>query len=117
MHHLNSAFTAEAVVLSKVLQYAPKSGKLLILSDSLSVISAFAGVDQKSPKVILFLHEAIAHTSLHLESTEVIWVPGHNGIQCNELADRHACHLKNPAETNRLISSEDIIVYRRKRFK
>lgn len=117
LNHLNSIFTAEALALWKALQYTPSCGKLLLLSDSLSVISALAAVDHKSPKVVLFLHAAIVKASSYLEAIEVIWVPGHSGIHCNEMADDLARHLKNRAGTFKLISPEDIISCLRKQYK
>lgn len=91
--------------------------RLLLPSDNLSMTSAFAAVDHKSQKVILFLLETEAQTSSPLEATEVIWMPRPSGIQCDELAGIFADHLKNTEGTIWLISHEDIIAYLKKQYK
>lgn len=64
LHCLISIYRTEALALWKALQYAPSSGKLLLLSNRLSIIQVLAAVDHKSPKVILYLHATLAQTIL-----------------------------------------------------
>ena len=115
VHNINSVFTAEALAICLALdELVSHSIPLLILTDSLSVITALVHLSLSSPKVIIWLFNKLQSTNHLVPSIKIVWVPGHRGIPLNEKADYLA---KNVSELDTLIdwiSPEDIIFQNKK---
>lgn len=89
-----SIFAAEALAISEALNIFRSSGltKLIIFSDSRSVLSALLGIDllgRNNPHIIRLKDELRAMENEGSE-VSVIWIPAHKGIVGNETADFYA---------------------------
>ena len=110
---MNSVFTSEALAIISALDSAPAQGKLIVFSDSRSVISSLQNVTFRSPKVILTLHSTLQRVANRLSGIRIIWVPGHVGIYANEMADAMARHLISPRAPTPWLAPEDICFHLR----
>lgn len=88
-----SVFTSEAMAILKALEYVEK-GKLrktVILSDSLSAISAIRNKKSKNSLIqdIILKYNEITTKDNNTDIT-ISWIPSHVGIEANEKVDRLA---------------------------
>ena len=103
LHESASIFTAElyAIKLALISLKTSHGVTCAVYSDSRSAIQAIAG--QSSSKLVLDIEELIAELSTKRIKVTFCWVPGHAGIQGNELADKAA----KLAVGQRFISTQD----------
>jgi len=87
----NSIFTAEAFAILKACQFASKNaGKSVICTDSLSSLSAIRNWNHNDPTT-----QEVRHIlSSHPKKITLLWVPSHQGIHGNELADKAAQEMR-----------------------
>jgi ribonuclease HI len=85
-------FTLEALAISRAIKFAQNNcltdGKVLILSDSLSVLEALKKLDYGFNEN--YVINEIRKNYVKLQTTieiELMWVPSHCGIKGNEMAD------------------------------
>jgi len=93
-YKLSSDYTsceAEAVAILRALDYAlaENFNDYIILSDSLSTISCIQNINTASDVVNSILCLIHAH-QLKGNLMHLIWIPGHNAIEGNDIADRLA---------------------------
>ena len=87
----SSVFTAEAKAVDLALDFISTcnaNNKLIIFSDSLSVLKAMNHTSSKNPQIQKLLekcHELLANKEIVL-----CWIPSHIGIQGNEMVDQQA---------------------------
>jgi len=87
-----SIFTAESSAISKALILAEKTrkNKILILSDSLSVLTSLCNFYCADPRVVDILDGVNRLFFSKNKQVSFLWIPSHVGIQGNEAADRLA---------------------------
>ncbi|GFX39195.1 RNase H domain-containing protein [Trichonephila clavipes] len=86
--HYNSIFSAETLAICQALDDLVESNvNLLVLSDSLSVLSALQNFSIKSNKVTHRLANKIYMLSNYVNQLILLWTPGHSKIVWNEQAD------------------------------
>ena len=102
-----SILQAELAVINIALEFAKECNILtaLIITDSKSAVSA---IDTPTPKDNIALIQNIHTTASRLTTTpEILWVPGHVGIQGNERADISAkAALNRPSIDIRIHTSQ-----------
>ena len=103
LHESASIFTAElyAIKLALISLKTSQGVTCAVYSDSRSAIQAIKG--QSSSKLVLDIEELVALLSAKKIKITFCWVPGHAGIQGNELADKVA----KLAVGQRFISTQD----------
>ncbi|XP_055928133.1 uncharacterized protein LOC129959340 [Argiope bruennichi] len=105
-HNINSNFTAEALAICQALDYLSVPEKhLLLLTDSLSVLTALQKFSYKSPSII---HKIVEKSQINQHIT-FLWIPGHSTILWNEKADLIAKSVTEISPCIEWIASEDII--------
>ncbi|GFU84340.1 RNase H domain-containing protein [Trichonephila clavipes] len=88
INHYNSIFSAETMAICQALDDLVESNvNLLVLSDSVSVLSALQNFSIKSHKVIHRLANKIFMLSNYVNQLILLWTPGHSTIVWNEQAD------------------------------
>ncbi|GBN67555.1 hypothetical protein AVEN_267495-1 [Araneus ventricosus] len=108
LQHINSIFSAEALVLCQALDELPNGeDNLLLLTDNLSVLQANLSI--KSHKVILRLAAKIATREKFHENIDLLWTPGHAGMKWNEKADTLARRVSESDLNIQWVTAEDII--------
>ena len=85
VHNINSVLTAETIsiyiVLDELVSYSIPP---LILTDSLSVITALVHLLLSSPKVIIWIFNKLQRAVDVVLSIKIAWVSGHRGVPLNE---------------------------------
>ncbi|GBN92411.1 hypothetical protein AVEN_72379-1 [Araneus ventricosus] len=110
LQHLNTIFSAEAMALCQALDELPNDeDNLLLLTDSLSVLQAFANLSIKSNKIILRLAAKIATREKFHQNIVLLWTPGHAGIKWNEKVDNLARRVSESDLSIQWVTVEDII--------
>ena len=87
----SSIFTAEAKAIDLALDFistCDASNKLIIFSDSLSVLKAMNHTSSKNPQIQKHLEKC--HELLAYKEIALCWIPSHIGIQGNEMVDKQA---------------------------
>jgi ribonuclease HI len=98
-------FTLEALAISRAIKFAQNNcltdGKILIISDSLSVLEALKNLDYGFKKNYIINEIRKNYTKLQKSNEmEIMWVPSHCGIKGNEMADSLAAEaIESPNET------------------
>ena len=97
----SSVFSAEATAVIEALQLANKKKfkSSVIYSDSRSVLEALKKYNPLHP-LIQKAQEWLFHLSVRRKVVKFCWIPGHIGLEGNELADREA---KDAASSGALI--------------
>ncbi|GFS54055.1 hypothetical protein TNCV_3762501 [Trichonephila clavipes] len=109
INHYNSIFSAETLAICQALDDLVESSvNLLVLSDSLSVLSALQNFSIKSNKVIHRLANKIYMLSNYVNQLILLWTPGHSKIVWNEQADNLARSVTESNVYIDWIASEDI---------
>ncbi|GFU88349.1 RNase H domain-containing protein [Trichonephila clavipes] len=91
INNYNSIFSAETLAICQALDDLVESNvNLLVLSDSLSVLSALQNFSIKSNTVIHRLANKIYMLSNYVNQLILLWTPGHSKIVWNEQADNLA---------------------------
>ncbi|GFW67867.1 RNase H domain-containing protein [Trichonephila clavipes] len=109
INHYNSIFSAETLAICQVLDDLVESNvNLLVLSDSLSVLSALQNFSIKSHKVIHRLANKIYMLSNYVNQLILLWTPGHSKIVWDEQADNLARSVTESNVYIDWIASEDI---------
>ncbi|GFT65997.1 RNase H domain-containing protein [Trichonephila clavipes] len=109
INHYNSIFSAETLAICQALDDLVESNvNLLVLSDSLSVLSALQNFSIKSNKVIHRLANKIYMLSNYVNQLILLWTPGHSKIVWNEQADNLARSVTESNVYIDWIASEDI---------
>ncbi|GFX53277.1 RNase H domain-containing protein [Trichonephila clavipes] len=102
-------FSAETLAICQALDDLVESNvNLLVLSDSLSVLSALQNFSIKSNKVIHRLANKIYMLSNYVNQLILLWTPGHSKIVWNEQADNLARSVTESNVYIDWIASEDI---------
>ncbi|GFU52957.1 RNase H domain-containing protein [Trichonephila clavipes] len=100
---------AETLAICQALDDLVESNvNLLVLSDSLSVLSALQNFSIKSHKVIHRLANKIYMLSNYVNQLILLWTPGHSKIVWNEQADNLARSVTESNVYIDWIASEDI---------
>ncbi|GFW45270.1 uncharacterized protein TNCV_4733781 [Trichonephila clavipes] len=106
---METMLSTEALAICQALDDLSIINKnLLILSDSLSVLSALQNYSIKSHSVIHKLASKIYILSLYNNQLILLWTPGHSNILWNEQADNLARTVTESNVYIDWISSEDI---------
>ncbi|GFS51885.1 RNA-directed DNA polymerase from mobile element jockey [Trichonephila clavipes] len=110
INHYNSIFSAETLAICQALDDLVESNvNLLVLSDSLSVLSALQNFSIKSNKVIHRLANKIYMLSNYVNQLILLWTPGHHSkIVWNEQADNLARAVTESNVYIDWIASDDI---------
>ncbi|GFW63826.1 RNA-directed DNA polymerase from mobile element jockey [Trichonephila clavipes] len=109
INHYNSIFTAEALAICQALDDLVEFNvNLLVLSDSLSVLSALQNFSIKSHKVIHRLANKICMLFNYVNQLILLWILGHSKIVWNEQADNLARSVVESNVYIDWITSEDI---------
>ncbi|GFU94449.1 RNase H domain-containing protein [Trichonephila clavipes] len=102
-------FSAETLAICQALDDLVESNvNLLVLSDSLSVLSALQNFSIKSNKVIHRLANKIYMLSNYVNQLILLWTPGHSKIVWNEQADNLARSVTESNVYIDWIASDDI---------
>ena len=110
VNQINSVFTAEALAIGVAFdELVPPACPIMILSDSLSVLSALQAVSLSSPRIILWLHAKVYNAARFTNRILLCWVPGHRGIPLNERADSLAKSVGDTDVMLDWIGPEDVI--------
>ena len=102
---VSSIFTAEAKAIDLALDFVSTcdaSNKFIIFSDSLSVLKAMNHTSQRIHRFRNFLEKC--HELLAYKEIVLCWIPGHIGIQGNEMVDKQAKTLLSLEPTSFKIS-------------
>ena len=104
----SSVFTAEAEAILDACRYAKlNKAKHIILTDSLSTLSAVKNINSNNPTTNQIRDILIDNMNIKL-----IWIPSHIGIQGNEKADEIAkLSTKSPLIAKNIFCSNDIKNY------
>ncbi|GFW94761.1 RNase H domain-containing protein [Trichonephila clavipes] len=109
INNYNSIFSAETLAICQALDDLVESNvSLLVLSDSLSVLSALQNFSIKSNKVIHRLANKIYMLSNCVDQLILLWTPGHSKIVWNEQADNLARSVTESNVYIDWIASDDI---------
>ena len=87
----SSIFTAEAKAINPALDFistCDADNKLIIFSDSLSVLKAMNHTSSKNPQIKKLLEKC--NELLAYKEIALCWIPSHIGIQGNETVDKQA---------------------------
>ncbi|XP_012151854.1 uncharacterized protein LOC105663964 [Megachile rotundata] len=112
----SSIFTAEAWAVFEALKYMQDNNNnlpFIIFTDSMSVIKAIVNpIIESKHEVILNIHYTYTNLNNIGNYITLAWVPSHQGIEGNELADKTAkeATLSSPVNSCRQIPYQDLIV-------
>ena len=84
-------FTAEAKAVDLALDFistCDDNNKIIIFSDSFSVLKAMNHTSSKNPQIQKLLENC--HKLLAYKEIVLCWIPNHIGIQGNEMVDKQA---------------------------
>lgn len=109
IHNVCSIFTAEAYAIFEALKLLktnnPSLKRILILTDSLSVIQAIQNL--KFNYKTNYLLYAIKSLIISLEDSDthisLMWIPSHKGITGNEIADKVAYEGRNSLDVRHML--------------
>lgn len=95
-----SIFTAEAIAITKVLEYAQhlNNKNITVFSDSKSVLLSLKNVNSASSPIIAEILQLDFILKQRGKNIKFIWIKAHSQIHFNEMADqlaKKACHDKN----------------------
>ncbi|XP_015924492.3 uncharacterized protein [Parasteatoda tepidariorum] len=82
-----SVFTAEGIAILLALQKCPTSSRIIIFTDSLSVLTALNSATDSPQGIIHQIIVSMEELPPSCQSVDIAWVPGHSGILGNEIAD------------------------------
>lgn len=103
-----SVFSAEAYAIWKCLENTPNDGRrLVVLSDSLSVLAAVESGFSKHPWIQRI------EVAMQIRSAVLVWIPGHSGIIGNVLADEAAKEANQLEPLDILLPKQDILRWAR----
>lgn len=107
-----SVFSAEAYAIWKGLENAPRDGRrIVVFSDSLSVLSAVEHGTSKHP----WVHRI--ESCMQELNAVLVWIPGHCGIPGNDLADEAARRASEGTTTNEPIPKQDALRWAQERIR
>lgn len=110
VHNVKSTFTAEALAIGIALdELAHRSTQAIILTNSLSVLSALQATNLKSSIDILWLHNKIIRTADITSHLHFYWFPSYRVLPLNQKADSLAKGVKYSYVLKDWISPEYII--------
>ena len=94
---IHSSFSAEALAILKAIEMCqPCNRTTIIVTDSLSTLQSMQNISPKNP-IIQKIQLKLKEKQMHIV---FCWVPGHNNISGNELADNKAKEALNLAINN-----------------
>lgn len=103
-----SVFSAEAYAILKGLEEVPRDGsRLVVFSDSLSVLAAVESGSSKHPWI-----QGIETAMLNRETT-LVWIPGHTSIAGNDLADAAAKRANEREAISTPVPKQDLLRWAR----
>nr|CAH7746935.1 unnamed protein product [Callosobruchus chinensis] len=114
LKHYSNIYTAESFAIWQALLYLQSSGKnkCLILTDSLSVLTALENEFTREESIVRILDQ-VQLLKDNNKSVTFMWIPSHSGIQGNERADRSAKAAANSDYPDEGIPtpSRDLVTY------
>lgn len=117
IHNISSIFTAEALAIGIAIDELVRCDvPTIILSDSLSVLTALQNVSLRSPSIVIWLHNKITNILRRIPTLQICWVPGHRGISLNERADELAKSVGDREIMLEWVCFEDLIRYNKRRL-
>ncbi|CAK9795846.1 Probable RNA-directed DNA polymerase from transposon X-element [Anthophora plagiata] len=92
LHKMTSIFTAEAYAILEALIHTRTNNlqNLVIYTDSMSVIQALSTAHNSNHELIAYIQETYTELSNNNVDINIVWIPSHQGISGNELADTAA---------------------------
>ncbi|GBO42507.1 hypothetical protein AVEN_43988-1 [Araneus ventricosus] len=107
---VNSVFTGEALAMVLAISnYVREFKDYILLTDSVSNLTALKNLNFQSPKCSLFLAKIIAEALNKCKSLELVYSPAHVGIRENEWADSVARDALVSPRIYDFVSPEDAI--------
>ena len=101
-------FTAEALAIMHATKLASKIGanKIVIYSDSLSVIQAIQRQRSKNP-LVLNIKESLTQLQQQDKEITICWIPAHVGVKGNEIVDKLAKEAIKKERSKHIIPTTD----------